>query len=110
MAQSKQSGPYHEDDFVMVADPAGNVQPDAVPKGWVGTDLLPAGWKEASAYQVKKSEKETSGPGAGGVPPETATRPELEAYAVEHGGLTAEQASTFDTKADLRAAIVAAKA
>ena len=50
---------YEESDFVKVVDGAGNVQPDAVPKKWVGTDLLPDGFKVAPKAAVKDAEKDS---------------------------------------------------
>lgn len=56
MAQNKDA--YGEGDFVKVVDTGGNVQPDPVPKAWVGTDLLPEGWKQAPKAAVAAAEKE----------------------------------------------------
>lgn len=44
------------------------------------------------------------------VPAKSATRPELEAYAVEHAGMTVEDAAAFANKDDLHTALVEAAA
>lgn len=50
---------YSEKDFTKVTDAAGNVQPDEVPKPWIGTPLLPEGTKAASKTQVEKAEADS---------------------------------------------------
>ncbi|HET7398989.1 MAG TPA: hypothetical protein VFJ94_10750 [Intrasporangium sp.] len=55
MAQNQDA--YGEGDFVKVVDAGGNVQPNEVPKAWVGTDLLPEGWKQAPKAAVSAEEK-----------------------------------------------------
>lgn len=44
MAELK-PGLLNPDHMTYVQDAAGVVQPDQVPKHWVGTALLPSGWK-----------------------------------------------------------------
>lgn len=54
--------PLTEDQFVKVQDADGNVQPNPVPKHWVGTDLLPGGTKEAP--KSKQGDDSDSGSGS----------------------------------------------
>ena len=64
------AGPYAEGDFVVVSDGDGNVQPDAVPRAWVGTPLLPDGFKAASKAAARKAQTEGDDPGdPAGTPP-----------------------------------------
>lgn len=56
------------------------------------------------ATQVAQLEQGDQAP----VPAESETRDTLEAYAVEHAGLTEEEAKAFPNKGELHAAIVAA--
>lgn len=56
---AKNSDLYSEGDFAKVVDGAGNVQPEEVPKAWVGTDLLPEGWKAATKAQAAKAEDDS---------------------------------------------------
>jgi hypothetical protein len=62
MASNKDQ--YSEKDFVQVVDAAGNVQPDAVPKSWIGTDLLPEGYKQATKKQLDGADADGSDDGA----------------------------------------------
>lgn len=62
-------GPLSEKDMTYVQDGEGNVQPDMVPKHWVGTDLLPPGYKAATRTQAKKA--------AESAPPEPPAEPPL---------------------------------
>jgi hypothetical protein len=98
------NGIYEESDFADVVNDAGDVVGRA-PKAWRGTDLLPPGEKIKGGGKSSSSAPADPDP----VPAESATREELDKYAVEHAGMTAEQASAFDNKAALHAAIVAAK-
>lgn len=97
---------YKEKDFVEVVDADGHpVQGFAspVPKAWVGTDLLPQGAKAKGRAQAKPST-----PTEPQVPAESENRDVLEAYAVEHAGMTEEQAKEFANKGELHAAITKA--
>ena len=68
MVEQKKSGPYTEDDFTYVVDGDGNMQPDPVPKAWVGTSLLPDGFKAASKAASRKAQTEGDDPGDPGDP------------------------------------------
>jgi hypothetical protein len=45
-----------QSEYVRVKNEAGEVQPDPVPKAWVGTALLPQGWKAASKSEAAKAD------------------------------------------------------
>lgn len=105
---------YTEKDFADVVDESGEVVGRA-PKAWAGTDLLPAGQKIKGAGRSqtkpaadKGSKDGSSDAGQPQVPAESENRDVLEAFAVEHTGITDEDAKAFANKGDLYAAIVAA--
>lgn len=90
-------------DFVDLVDEAGTVV-GSVPKHWADTELPPGtSRKGAQAEPEPPAEPHP-------VPSKDEKREALETYAVEHAGLTAEDAKAFGNKDELHAAIVAAKA
>ena len=74
-----------------------------VPSHWVGTDLLPAGAKKKGRSGGSSG---PSTPPADGVPAKSETREVLEAYAVDKGGLTQDEAKAFANKDELHAELV----
>lgn len=87
-------------DFVDVIDEAGN-KVGTAPKHW-RADQLPAGTK-LKAGKAGKAGKDDEGPK---VPAKSSSRADLNAYAVEHGGLSAEEAEAFKSAEELHAALV----
>ena len=86
-----------------------------VPSHWLGTDLLPPGAKKKGRSSSSSSSSAPSGdsnPPAdpNPVPAKSTSRADLEKYAVEHGGMTEEQAKGYGNADELHAALVAAKA
>lgn len=103
---------YEEKDFADVVDEDGNVVGQA-PKAWAGTDLLPPGQKIKGgrrAASASTADTKDDGKDEHPVPAESESREALEAYAVEHAGISEEDAKAFPNKGELHAAIVAAKA
>lgn len=98
---------YAEKDFADVVDEDGEVVGRA-PKAWAGTDLLPAGQKVKGGRGRSKpaTDDVPDDAEAPEVPADSETREVLEAFAVEHAGITAEDAKAFGNKGDLHAAIV----
>ena len=95
--------------WVKVVDADGNVQKDEVPSHWVGTDLLPHGYKKAGRAAGGQSSSNDNPPAdPNPVPAKSTSRPDLEAYAVEHGGMTEEEAKAYPIVDELHAALVAA--
>jgi hypothetical protein len=105
------NGLYEEKDFADVVDESGNVVGSA-PKAWKDTDLLQPGHKvKGGGRSGSSSQSSTPAPPAGDeVPAKSENRDVLEAYAVEHAGISEEDAKAFGNKDELHAAIVAAKA
>jgi hypothetical protein len=111
---------YKDSDFTDLVDEVTDEVVGQVPKSWKGTDLVPPGHKvkgggraSSPAKTEDKSQRsnESGGnDGAAKVPAESENRDVLEAYAVEHAGISADDAKAFTNKADLRAAIVKAVA
>ena len=56
----------------------------------------------------QRAQRSTGAPSTVTPPTESATRDELEAYAVQHAGISHEDAQAFANKAELHAAIAAA--
>lgn len=104
---------YTEKDFADVVDESGEVVGRA-PKAWAGTDLLPAGQKvkggrrASSTSDEQKPPADTGSDGKPSVPAESENRDVLEAFAVEHAGISEEDAKAFNNKGDLHAAIITA--
>jgi hypothetical protein len=103
---------YTEKDMADVVDGDGNVVGRA-PKSWKDAGLLSDGQKIKGGRSSSNSAKD-DGKGdtkdENPVPAETESRDALEAYAVEHAGISEEDAKAFSNKGELHAAIVAAKA
>ena len=74
-----------------------------VPAHWVGTDLLPAGAKKKGRSGGSSTPPATANDG---VPAKSETREVLEAYAVDKGGLTEDEAKAFANKDELHAELV----
>ena len=96
---------YTEKDFVTVVEGEGDDAVETrIPKAWVDTDFMPPGAK------VKKGRSGGSStptdPPAGGVPAKSENRDVLEAYAVDKGGLTQDEAKAFANKDELHAELV----
>ena len=88
--------------FVDLLDASGEVV-GSVPKHWTADDL-PAGTKKKAGKASKDSGTKDSGTnGAPKVPAKSSSRTDLNAYAVEHGGMTAEEAEAFKSGDELHA-------
>lgn len=104
------NGIYEEKDFADVVDGDDNVVGRA-PKAWKGTDRLPPGHKiKGGSSSSGSSQSSTAPTDPNPVPAKSTSRADLEAYAVEHGGMTEEQAKGYGNVDELHAALVAAKA
>lgn len=121
-----------EGDFVAVVNQDGSAiegTPSA-PRHWLGTTLLPEGARELTGEERQKADQAaaaieatieaevrrrveaelaargtTPATGQDEVPPASATRGDLEKYAVESGKMTAEQAKGYANKDELHAAL-----
>ena len=92
--------------FVDVVDADGAVMAgfeNPVPTHWVGTSLLPDGAKKKGRSGGSST---PPAPTADGVPAKSETREVLEAYAVDKGGLTQDEAKAFANKDELHAELV----
>ncbi len=108
---------YKDSDFADLVDEATDEVVGQVPKSWKGTDLIPPGHKvkgggraAVSAKPGTKDDEPKGGEDAAKVPAESENRDVLEAYAVKHAGISADDAKAFTNKAELHAAIVKAVA
>ena len=96
---------YTEKDFVTVVEGEGDDAVETrIPKAWVDTDFMPPGAKVKKGRSGGSSTK--TEPPADGVPAKSETREVLEAYAVDKGGLTEDEAKAFANKDELHAELV----
>lgn len=96
-------------DIVLEGDESGEVV-GSVPKHWT-KDQLPPGTrkvaKSAKAAKASDSDGSSTPDGTPPVPAKSTSRADLNAYAVEHGGFTQEEAEKFANAEELHAALTA---